>query len=579
MRNFLLGLLSGIVLCVLAAFIFIFILFRIAASFGERPVEIAGGSTLIFNLEGEVPEKAPIELGLPFLRDQPSLTVEQVWENFKKAAADPRIKAIVFEPRNLRIGWGKLQEIRQEMLDFRKSGKPLVAFLRGAGAREYYLATAADRIYMTPEDLLDVKGLRVEGLFLKNTMSKLGVRVDIVHAGKYKDAGDLFTRTSMSPETHEVLDAILDQYFGDLVEVIAAGRQKDRQQVRAAIDNGPFFGRQALDAGLVDALGFEDLAAGDLAKRLGQRELVKTSIKSYARVPAASIGAAGGARIAFIVGEGEIARGDDSNTLGNTSSIRSGAFTKLLHDVQNDSNIKGAILRVDSPGGDGIASDDILYAAKSLSRTKPVVISMGDVAASGGYFISMTGDPVLAYPNTLTGSIGVILARFDLHGLYDKIGIDKQVLKRGQYADLDSDYEPLTGKNLEKLTREVDHFYDAFVSRVAEGRRRPAAQIEPIAQGRVWTGAQAKQNGLVDNLGGIDAAIELIRQRAHIGSSEKVTLVVYPPKRSLWDALLARGDENAAIEMKLKSLFGGLPIHTLSQGGFLKLMPYTIRVQ
>ncbi len=579
MRNFLLGLLSGIVLCVLAAFIFVFILVRIASSFGERPVEIADGSTLIFNLEGEVPEKAPIGLGLPFLREPPMLTVEQVWENFKKAAVDPRIKAIVFEPRNLRIGWGKMQEIRQEMLDFRKSGKPLVAFLRGAGAREYYLATAADRIYMTPEDLLDVKGLRAEGFYLKNTMSKLGVRVDIVHAGKYKDAGDIFTRTDMSPETREVLDAILDQYYGDLIDVIASGRNRNRKEVQAAIDNGPFFGKQALDAGLVDTLGFEDQAAGDLQRRLGQKRLTKASINSYARVPASSVGAAGRARIAFIVGEGEITRGDDSETIGNLPLIRSGAFVKLLHEVQNDPYIKGAIVRVDSPGGDGIASDDILNAAKELSRAKPVVISMGDVAASGGYFISMTGDPVLAYANTITGSIGVIFAKFDLHGLYDKIGVSKQVLKRGQYADLDSDYEPLTGKNLEKLTKEVDEFYGVFVSRVAEGRKRPAAQVEPLAQGRVWTGAQARQNGLVDQLGGIDEAIGLIRQRAHIGSSEKVTLVVYPPKRSLWDMLTARGEDNPAIEMKLNSLFGGIPLHTLSQGGFLKLMPYTIRVQ
>jgi protease-4 len=580
MRNFLLGLLSGIVLCVLAAFIFVFILVRVATSFGERPVEIADGSTLIFNLEGEVPEKAPLEIGFPLLREQSTLTIEQVWENFKKAAADPRIKAIVFEPRNLQIGWGKMQEIHQEMLDFRKSGKPLVAYLRGAGAREYYLATSADRIYMTPEDLLDVKGLRVEGLFLKNTMSKLGVRVDIVHAGKYKDAGDIFTRTTMSPETKEVLDAILDQYYGDLIDTIAAGRNKDRQQIRAAIDNGPFFGRQALDAGLVDVLGFEDQVSADLQKRLGQSSLVRASIKSYARVPASETGAVGRARIAFIAGEGEITRGEDSDSLGGAAIIRSGAMVKLLHDVQNDSSIKGAIIRIDSPGGDGIASDDILHAARDLSRVKPVVISMGDVAASGGYFISMTGDPVLAYPNTLTGSIGVIYAKFDLHGLYDKIGVDKQVLKRGQYADLDSDYEPLTGKNLEKLTQEIDRFYGAFVSRVADGRKRLAAQIEPLAQGRVWTGSQAKQNGLVDNLGGIDAAIDLIRQRAHIGSSEKVRLVVYPPKRTLWEAILSRGgDENAAIEVKLRSLFGPLPIHSLSHGGFLKLPPYTIVVK
>jgi len=191
----------------------------------------------------------------------------------------------------------------------------------------------------------------------------------------------------------------------------------------------------------------------------------------------------------------------------------------------------------------------------------------------------MTGDPVVAYPNTLTGSIGVIFAKFNLHGLYDKLGVSKQSLSRGQYADLYSDYEPLTGKNLDKLRQEIDRFYGAFVSRVAQGRKRPADQIEPLAQGRVWTGAQAKQNGLVDQLGGIDAAIDLIRKRANIGASEKVTLVVYPPKRSLFEVLMSRNDENAAVETKIQALLGGLPVHSLAEGGFLKLMPYTIRVQ
>jgi len=576
MRNFLLGLLSGIVLCVLAAFIFVFIIIRAFSSFNtEPPAEIADASTLIFNLEGEVPEKTPIELGLPLLREQQTLTVEQVWRLFKQAASDSRIKAVIFEPRNLVIGWAKAQEIRQEMLDFRKSGKPLVAFLRGAGTLEYYLATAADRIYMTPEDMLDVKGLRIEGLFLKNTMSKLGVHVDIVHAGKYKDAGDIFTRTTMSPETQEVLDAILDQYYGDLINVVASGRKKDPQQVRASIDNGPFFGRQALDAGFVDALGFDDLVSAELQRRLGQNRLTKVSVKTYARASVTP----NKTHIAYIVGEGEITRGDDSESLGSATLIRSGAFTKLLRDVQNDREIQAAIIRIDSPGGDGIASDDILHAAKDLARAKPVVISMSDLAASGGYFISMTGDPVVAYPNTLTGSIGVIFAKFDIHGLYDKIGIDKQVLTRGQYADLDSDYVPLTGKNLAKINQEIDGFYRAFVNRVADGRKRPASEIEPLAQGRVWTGSQAKANGLVDNLGGIDTAIDLMRPRLHIGASEPVTLVVYPPRRTLWDTLTGRHDENAAIEIKIRSIFGGLPIHSLTQGGFLKLMPYTFRVR
>lgn len=579
MAKFFLGLVSGVVLCVLAGLILVFVAIRIAGSFGERAPEVADGSTLVFTLDGEVPEKAQPELPLPLLQDQSPITVEQVWETFHKAAIDPRIKAIVFEPRALSLGWAKMEEIHREMLDFRKSGKPLVAFLHGASGREYYLATAADRIYMTPEDGLDLKGLRLEAMFFKGSLDKLAVRADVVHAGKYKDAGDMLTRTDMSPETQEVLNGVLDQYYSDLIGVIATGRKKSPEEVRATIDNGPFFGKTALDAGLVDVLGFNDQVVGDLEKRLGQGKLKKVSIRSYVRVPMSSIGGAANAkRIAFIVGEGDITRGGQQ-TEDVGVGITAAGFTKLLKQVQDDSSIKGAIIRIDSPGGDGVASDDILHAAKDLSHAKPVVISMSDLAASGGYFMSMTGDPIVAYPNTLTGSIGVIFAKFDLHGLYDKLGITKQPLQRGQYADLYSDYEPLTGKDLTKVQDEIETFYQSFLVRVSEGRKRPVDQIAPLAQGRVWTGTQAKQNGLVDQLGGIDTAIDLIRRRANIGDAEKILLVIYPPKRSFLDLLMSRADENAAVESKLKSLLGDVPIRTLSQGGFLKLMPYTITIR
>jgi protease-4 len=237
------------------------------------------------------------------------------------------------------------------------------------------------------------------------------------------------------------------------------------------------------------------------------------------------------------------------------------------------------IIRVDSPGGDGVASDDILHEAKNLSKKKPVVISMSDLAASGGYFISMTGDPIVAYPNTLTGSIGVIYARMSLHDLYDKIGVNKQILKRGKYADLDSDYAALTDDQRQKIAGQIDAFYKGFVSRVADGRKKTFDQIEPLAQGRVWLGAQAKQNGLVDELGGLDKAVELVRQRAHIAAGDRITLVPYPGKRSIFDMLFGHSDDAGGLESKLELVFGKLPIASLAKGGFLKLMPYSINVK
>jgi protease-4 len=576
MKNFVIGLVVGVFVCGLTALILIFAVVKFAQSFGERPVSVADASTLVFKLEGEVPEKSAPEIPLPILQEQTPMTVEQVWSTFRKAAADSRIKGILFEPRGLEIGWAKMQEIHDEILQFKKSGKPIISFLRNPSAREYYLAAATDKIFMAPEDSLDLKGLRVEAVFIKNTFDKLGIHADVIHAGKYKDAGDMLTQTQMTPETHEVLDQILDQFYGNLIDTVAEGRKKQADAVRAMIDQGPFMANEALANGLIDAFGYEDQAADEMKIRLKQTELTRLSARAYSK----TLPLPGGVsrRIALVIGEGEITRGS-GNSSSDEQGITAAAFTKLLKQVEDDSSIRGVIIRVDSPGGDGVASDDILHEAKNLSKKKPVVISMSDLAASGGYFISMTGDPIVAYPNTLTGSIGVIYARMSLHGLYDKIGVNKQILKRGQFADLDSDYAPLTDQQRQKLSGQIDAFYKSFVGRVAEGRRKTFDQIEPIAQGRVWLGVQAKQNGLVDELGGLDRAVELVRQRAHIAASDRITLVPYPGKRSILDMFFGRADESNALESKLGQALGNLPIAALAKGGFLKLMPYSLSVK
>jgi len=579
MKKFLIGLVTGVVLCGLIVVIFAFALVRL----GSRPQSIPDGATLVMKLSGEVPEKAPTEIPIPFFEEQAPLTVADVWLTLRKAAADPRIRAVLFEPQGLDIGWARMEELHAELAQFRRSGKPLVALLRTPGTREYYLGTAADRVYMMPEDMLDLKGLRVETAYFKGTLDKVGVHADVVHAGRYKDFGDMFTMTSPTPETREVLNDILDQYYSDLAATIAEGRHKTSDQVRAIIDQGPFNGTEALAQGLIDDTGFEDKVAGDLKKRLKQSDLTTVAVRTYAKAPAPA-GVEGHARIALVVGEGDITRGGGDDAWNDDDEgIRSGAFIKLLRQVENDSSIRGAILRIDSPGGDGIASDDILHAAEELSHKKPVVISMGDLAASGGYFIAMTGDPIVAYPNTLTGSVGVVFTKFNLHGLYDKLGISKNVMARGRYATLYSDYVPLGSPELDKIRSQVDEFYHAFVSRVSQSRHRPFEQIEPLAQGRVWLGVQAKQNGLVDETGGLDRAIELVKQKARIGAQENITLVPYPPRRSLIDVLMNRSEENPAISGRIRSelrkVFGDLPIDALAQGGFLKVMPYSITVR
>jgi protease-4 len=575
-KKFLLGFVIGLLFAGLVVVIVGFAAMR----FSDRRPAVADGSTLVVHLEGEFPEQPPVELPLPFLEQQQPLTLVETWQLLHKAATDNRIKALVLEPRDLSVGWAKLQELREGVIEFKKSGKPVYAYLRGPATKDYYVATAADRVFMAQEDELDLKGLRVELMYLKGTLDKLGVEAEFEHVGKYKDAPDMFTRTGSSPETREVMDQLLDQYFGNLVDTIAAGRKKTPPDVRAVLDNGPFIGKEALDAGLVDALIFEDEMFTRLKEQAKLNDNKRIAERDYSR--AAVPGQEGRTRIALVVGQGDITRGS-TNEGPSDSGITATGMVKLLRQVENDSSIKGVILRIDSPGGDGIASDDILHEAKVLSGKKPVVISMSDLAASGGYFIAMTGDPIVAYPNTLTGSIGVFFGKANLKGLYDKIGIRKEIMKRGRFADIDTDYHPLSETERAKLRTEIEVFYRGFVEKVAEGRKRKYDEIEPLAQGRVWLGAQAKQNGLVDELGGLDRAVEMIKQRAKIAASERITLVAYPPRRSLFELLLSRSGDTASFESQLESkaraLAGKLPLRALVHGGILRLMPYSIDVK
>ncbi len=584
MKKFLLGFVIGILFVVLVAVILVAAAIRFG---GNRRPQVVANSALVLQLEGDLPEQAPVDFQIPFLQDQQPLTIAENWQMLRNAAADSRIQALVLEPRGLSVGWAKLEELRADIINFKKSGKPVYAFLRGAGTKEYYLATAADRVFMSPEDELDVKGLRAELIFLKGTLDKLGVQMEFEHVGKYKDAPDMFTKTGSSPETREVINQVLDQFYGDFVNTVAEGRKKAPDAVRALIDNGPFVGPEALNGGLVDGLLYEDQMYDRLKQQLKLDNLEKIADHNYSHARVTNLGVDGPAKIALVVGQGDISRGA-TNDSGSDDGITSAGMIRRLRQVRDDASIKGVILRIDSPGGDGIASDDILHEAKLLSQKKPTVISMSDLAASGGYFIAMTGDPVVAYPDTETGSIGVFFGKVNLHGLYDKLGVKKELMTRGHFADIDTEYEPLNDEQRAKLRTEIEVFYRGFVQRVADGRKRKYDDVEPLAQGRVWTGAQAKQNGLVDEIGGIDRAIELVKQKANIAASEKITLVAYPPRRNLLQVLMDRDTDLTAlesrivdsrIEAKIRELVGDLPLRALSQGGILRLMPYSISIR
>jgi protease-4 len=575
MRKFFLGAFVGVLFTFVLLVVVAAVLVKIGSS--KKPT-IAGNSVLVLNLEGDLPEVPSVDIDVPLFQTQSAPTVRDMWGAMHAAASDSRIKGLVLKPRSLTLGWGKLQELRHELEVFKRvSGKPVYAYLQTPGMHEYYLASVADKIYVDPDDYLEVKGFLVEETYLKGTLDKLGVGFDVDHIGRYKDAGDVFTRSNMSNETKEVMNGVLDQIFNSFCSAVADGRHKSVEDVRNMIDEGPFLASAAQKAGLIDELGYESQMYRDLTDRLKASDLAKLSYKTYAKAVEAS-----GERIAILAGEGDIVRGSVDQPFGQTEVIASDTFSRTIQQVRKDSSIKGVILRVDSPGGDAVASDEILHELKLLSAVKPVVISMSDLAASGGYFISMTGDPVVAYPDTITGSIGVLYGKPNFRGLYGKLGITKDLLARGKFADIDSDYTPLSDAEKAKLHEGILATYKSFVTKVATARKKTYDQIDTIAQGRVWMGEQADQNGLVDHLGGLDTAVDLIRQRIKLPAGAGVNLVPYPPRRDIFDALFNSSPETltqAEAKRELNVMLGGnLPSPSLVRGGILELMPYRLSV-
>ena len=574
MAKFLTGVLTGIVLTIVVV---VLIGFSFAAMKNRTP-DVQPNSVLYLRINGEVPERVAVDYPIPFLKPSETLTVTDIWGILRKAAADSRIKAVVLEPEGTAIGWGKMQELYRDIEQFKKSGKPIYAFLKTPSAREYYLASVTNRVYMEPQDYLMLKGARFEVMYFRGTLDKLGVTVDVEHDGKYKDFGDMFTRTNMSPETKEVLTSMLDGLYGDLVNGIANGRRKTPDEIRATIDNGPFLSDKAMKAGLVDRLRFEDEVFGDLKADLKQNDLKKVSAQTYSKTPFSAVGLGGKQRIALVVAEGDITRGDPDSD--GTQGIESQYLDKVLRQVANDSGIKGAIVRINSPGGEVTASDELWREMNQLSKKKPTVISMSDYAASGGYYMAMTGDPIIAYDGTVTGSIGVVFGKPNLHGLYDKLGITKDGISRGRFADIDSDYVPLSDAGRAKLKEGIDDEYRDFIKKVADARHRRFEDIEPVAQGRAWLGSQAKGNGLVDEIGGLDRAIEMVKKKANIAVGERINLVSYPPRRSLFDLVLQKQSQDAETEVELRmAKYLGVKVQGIRpwlHGGMLEILPFRV---
>jgi protease-4 len=539
---------------------------------GPRGLVLGGDRYLALTLAGEIPEQPASQIGGFLERQPPSLRT--LVESLDRAAGDPRISGLVVRVNVLpESGWAKAQELRDAIVRFRKAGKPAYAHLEYSGNLEYYLATACDKIYAVPTALMDVSGLAFEVTFFKKTFDKLGVEAQFEGVGRYKSAPNQFTEAGFTGPHREQMDALLDSLFEQYVDAIASSRGKSPDEVRGLIDQGPYDARRAVEAGLLDELLYEDQLDAKL------KNASRVSPASYLR-SARGFDFVSRPKLALVYAVGEIVPGDSQESAFGGEYAGSDTIARALRQARDDDGVRAIVLRVDSPGGSGTASDVIWREVKLARRKKPVVISMGDYAASGGYYIAMGGDVIVAQPGTITGSIGVFGGKFSFRGLFDKVGLTREVLVRGRHADIFSEYRPWTAEERAKIRELMVAFYDDFVGKVAEGRNKTVEEADAVAQGRVWSGTEALENGLVDRLGGLDEALKVARERGRIGKEQEVDLLILPEKKSFIEMLLQREDDEVVAR--------GLPAdlravvrwaRLLAEGGPVARVPFEMRVR
>lgn len=494
-----------------------------------------GSGYLALDVDGGLPEEPLSGLGTLFESRAPS--VRALVEAVDRGARDSRVKGLILRVGSVDAGWARTQELRDALLRFRRSGKPSWAHLESGGNREYFLATGCARIAASPTALLDVSGLAAEVTFFRGTLDKLGVEAQFEGVGRYKNAPNQFTETGFTGPHREQMEALVDSLFGQYVAGVAEARGLTPEEVRALIDRGPFLAPEAKAAGLVDELLYEDEVQGRVGAgtRLEAARYVKSS---------RGFGFDGRPRLALVYAVGDIVPGESQASPFGGGLAGSDTIIRALRQAREDDSIRAVVLRVDSPGGSGTASDAIWREIRLARRRKPVVVSMGDYAASGGYYIAMGADAVVSQPGTITGSIGVFSGKFSMRGLYGKLGISQETVRRGRNATLFSDWAPWDDEERAKVRGLNVAFYETFVGKAAEGRGKTPEEIQAVAEGRVWTGEEALAVGLVDGLGGLEEAVEVARQRAHLPKGQEVRLVVLPERKGLLEALMERQEED-----------------------------------
>ena len=513
------------------------------------------------------------------------------------AKLDEDIAGILVRINGNSYGMAQLQEMADAILDFRESGRVVLCYLTNCSTGDYIVASTCDGILIHPSAEVRLIGLRTERSFYKGTLDMLGIEANLERIGKYKSASESFTRKEMSEAQREIQNIILDDLYEQLVEIIANGRGWTSEDVKKRIDAGPYTARQAFIAELVDRIVYEDELT-DVVNELTDKRTDLVTADAYAnssaytqhwRVPQP--------KIAIIEAKGLMVTGDSFiDPLTGTQVMGADTIVQAIEAAKNDDAIKAVVLRIDSGGGLVTAADIIHRALVQLTAAKPLVVSMGDVAASGGYYIAAPADVIVAEPGTITGSIGVVSGKYSLKGLYEKLGVKKEILKRGEHADFYTDYGDYNASEQAIIQKQVQEIYDDFIAKIALGRSElSTTDVDNLGRGRIWSGKQAKENGLVDELGGLNLALVIAQKYA--GLQEKVVEVIRFPKQTRISQFFYNfrflsiplhsvvseesGGENKLAKLRLITPYGGLSdtlklINTLSKHRLFLLMPYQI---
>jgi len=466
-----------------------------------------------------------------------SLALVDLLGALEKARNDPRVSGVVIDIRGDFHGWSQVVALRRALAALRESGKRVVAWGESLAGEQYLIASAAEQIWLPESAALHLVGLRTEQFFLRDLLANLDVKPELVRIGSYKSAGEMVTRDGMSPESRAQIEAWQGDVFAQLVDGIAVGRALDADAVRELIDRGPYPAREAERVGLIDACLYPDEIDAKLLELVPrpdakpESEALRVPVARYAAIEASDVGweplLRDLPRIAYVVVEGAIRRGRGQR------GVTSGGFGALFEQLERDDSVRAVVLRIDSPGGDAVASDLLHRGIEKIADKKPVVISMANVAASGGYFMAAAGQSIFAETVTLTGSIGVFGGKFNFDGLYRRLGIAKDAVEHGARAGLLSESREFTPDERAAVRDEMQSIYEVFLERVASGRDLSVDAVKRVAEGRIFSGAKAREIGLVDEIGGPLEAVRDACKRAGLGDRDRFVLDLHPQKSRL----------------------------------------------